>query len=87
MIPSCGLHRSFNKLRNQDRDTLPNQSSSDTNMQSGMSTESPMAVPIDVRALSSIDKQKHAKLAFSYLFQVTFLSATLWICLRRAREG
>ena len=53
------------------------QSSSDTNMQSGMSTESPMAVPIDVRALSSIDKQKHAKLAFSYLFQVTFLSATL----------
>ena len=68
MITSCGLHRSIDKLRNQDRDTLPNQNSSDTNMQSGTSTESPMAVPIDVRALSSINKRKRSKLAFSYLF-------------------
>ena len=34
------------------------QSSSDTNMQSGTSTESLVAVPIDVRAWSSINKRK-----------------------------
>ena len=38
------------------------QSSSDTNMQSGTSMESPVSVPIDVRASSSIDKRKRAEM-------------------------
>jgi len=56
-IPSCGLHRSFDKWRNQD--TLPNQSSWNTNTQSGTSTESPVAVPIDHRVWSSIEERKY----------------------------
>jgi len=71
MTPSCGLHswavdhRRRSKSRcDQDRDTLTNQNSSDTNMQSCMSTESPVAVPIERSTIG----RKGAKLAISYLF-------------------
>ena len=64
ITPSCGLHswavdissRSIEKWRNQD--TLANQNSSDTNMQSRKSTESPVAVLIDVQGCSSIDERE-----------------------------
>ena len=69
------------KWRNQDRDTLANQNSSDTNMQSRTSTNHPwqfrlMHKPV---VLSTNGNR--------YLFYVTFLAATLWISLRRTRKG
>ena len=81
---------SIYKWRNQDQYTLAYQNSMHTNKQSSTSTETLVAVPIDVWVWSSIDKWKGwkcAKLAISYLFSVTFLSASLWIvCIRQMRE-
>ena len=67
MTPSCGLNswavdlsQSIEKWRYQDRDTLANQKSLDTNVQSHKCTESPVAVPIDVRVCSSlVGKERH----------------------------
>ena len=73
----------------KDRDTLANQNSSDTNMQSCKSIESPLAVPIDVRG-SSNDKREpsESRVTGNFLSNlVTFLTAKLRIAsLRRTRE-
>ena len=66
------------------------QSSSDTNMQSGTSMESPVAVPIDVRASSSIDKRKRAEMRETGNFLSILSNISLgyvWIrCLQWTRE-